>query len=51
MVTLIERDPTEVTDARQIELAVEQLVQILLRQDRMTDDVYQALLLILAQRN
>lgn len=50
MVTLIERDPTDITDARQIEQAVEQLVRVLLRTDRMTDEVYQALLVILAQR-
>lgn len=51
MVTLIQQDPTEVTsDVVQIEQAIEQLVRVLLRRDRMTDDVYQALLLILAER-
>ena len=51
MVTLTQQDPTAVdSDVVKIEQAVVALVEVLLRNDRMSDDVYQALLLILAQR-
>ena len=50
MVTLVERDPTEVTDTELIEQAVSDLVRIFVDRDELTEDVYQALKIILSKR-